>query len=268
MFNLFGTDKKKIKLTIHNGHRNAPNGQTGGSGVASTGVQINEVDLIDQIYYKIKARIDADKFLSSVITLAYDDAYVRNGADSDYFVALHVDGASDPTARGGFIDNDTNDQVYDQSFKFGKSVADSFFPNIGIPYVNRQTPNTSKYYAFQYTGVQTKQFIIELGFISNREDLDKLIQYDIVADLILQGMKSYWEAYDETYRYMKSQITGGDDRDKKIVELERLVVELREQNKVLLANGNGEVLKMLQDKKRSIQSKLQEALSYIDSVKI
>lgn len=268
MFGLFDNTNKKFKLTIHNGHRNVTNGQTGTSGVTSTGVRVNEVDIIDQIYYKIKARIDADKFLSSVIMLAYDDSNIRNGVDSDYFIALHVDGASDTSVRGGFIDDNPNDQVYEQSIKFGKSVADSYFPQIGIPYRNGQTPNTTYYYAFNQTAVYTKQFIIELGMASNVQDMDLLVQYDRVAELLLRGMIAYWEQYDEIYRYRKNQLVGGGSTSNEVESLKLRVAELQMQNEQLLAAGNGSLLNLLQDKTRSIKSKLQEALSLIDALKL
>jgi hypothetical protein len=267
--NLFGGSTiKKIKLTIQNGHRNVTNGQTGTSGVTSNGTKINEVDLIDQIYFKIKQRIDADKFLSSVIQLAYDDTNIRNGVDSDYFVALHADGSKNTEARGGFVDDNPNDKVYELSMKFAKTVADNYFSKIGIPYVNGQTPNTTFYYAFDETGLNTKQFIIEMGFMSNKEDLDRMSDVEKVASLLLEGMLIYFEQYDETYRYAKNNQHSDGDKDAQIAELIRVNGELREQVKLLLAQHDPNLPERLRAIKLRVELSCEEALNNLKSIKI
>ena len=263
--NLLRKDTKKIKLTIQNGHRNNPKGQTGTTGVTSDGRKFNEVDLIDQIYYVIKKKIDADSLLSKVILLAYDDANITNAGDSDYFVALHADAAFE-TIRGGFIDNNPNDLVYEESMKFAKSVSDLYFTSIGIPYRNGQTPNSTYYYGFAYTGPQTKQFIIELGNMKNKEDIDKMVDVEYVGHLVLEGMKNYWKENDPIYKYALENNTIDNDKDRRIAELERGLQELRNETQRLLAEKDREVLKVLENYKNDVRKKLEKHKNNLDSI--
>lgn len=172
-----------ITLTIQNGHRNAPNGQTGTSG---------EVDLIDKVFYAIKTIID--KTYSNSITLSYDDATVKNGATADCFIALHFDGAVNPSYDGGFIDDSPTDQMAVESWKLAQTVADNYFNAMGIRFApEHRTGNSTNYYAFNFTGAKTLQFIIELGTLTNAADKAKLQDVGKIARLLMNGIAAYYK---------------------------------------------------------------------------
>ena len=256
----------RIKLTIHNGHRNAQNGQTGTSGILPNGTKIYEVDLIDSIFYKIKEIIDRSSYLSSRIELSYDDATIKNGARADYFVALHIDGSSDPTKRGGFVDNHPNDYVYDKSMAFAKKVADTYFPQIDIPYINGQTQNTTYYYAFVITGLNTKQFIIELGRMTNSEDLNRLVNVETVGQLLVDGMVRYFEENEEIFKSIPgNNTTGGLTEEKKKVINER-ITRIQEQSELILAKQDEALIKALQDTKALIAFEIKQLLEEIKKI--
>lgn len=182
-----------VKLCIQNGHRNVQNGQTGTSGITSSGVKLSEVDFIDKVYYAIKSIIDGNTSFSSKIQLSYDDASVVNGQTADYFIAIHADGATNSLYDGGFVDNSPDDQVSALSWAFATEVANNYFSLIGIRFVpEHRTSNSTYYYAFNLTGAKTKQFIIECGAMTNMHDMDILINTQKVGELIWNGILSYF----------------------------------------------------------------------------
>ena len=172
----------RIKLCLQNAHRNATGGQTGTGG---------EVDLIDKVYYAIKLIIDSK--YSDSIELSYDDATVRNGTTADGFIALHFDGSTNLDYNGGFVDDSPYDLVAAESWRFAQIVADNYFSAMGIEFMpNHRTNNSTYYYAFNFTGSNTKQFLIELGTLTNVSDKAKLQDYNKIAQLLMNGIVSYW----------------------------------------------------------------------------
>lgn len=186
----------KIKLTIQNGHRNVTSGATGTSNrvLVDSGQMpppvINEVDLVDKVYYAFKEIVDLE--YSNSIELSYDDKDVNNGQYADYFMALHFDGSTNPAYNGGFVDDSPDDLVSDQSWAFAQKVADYYFSAMGIEFMpSHRTVNSTYYYAFNYTGANTKQFIIELGTMTNLGDMQKLTDYKKIGKLLFEGFKAH-----------------------------------------------------------------------------
>lgn len=179
----------KIKLTIQNGHRNVTNGQTGTSGIVD-GKKVYEVDWIDKVYFALKAKIDST--YSDSIELSYDDCNVQNGAFADIFVAIHFDGSTNKSYNGGFVDCSPNSYTKDEDWKLAQTIGDAYFIPMGIKFApEHRTDNSTYYYAFQYTGENTKQTIIECGTMTNDSDMTKLADYTKIGELILQGIVNY-----------------------------------------------------------------------------
>lgn len=206
---------KKVTLCIQNGHRNTTTGATGTSdkilvdaGVIS-GPVTYEVDLIDKVFYALR-----DKLISAGIELYYDDANLENtkrlGEALNYFIALHFDGSVNRDYNGGFIDDAPQcpnggimpcDMDASGSWKFAQVVADHYFSSMGIAYADsHRTKNSTYYYAFNETGEKTKQFIIELGTLTNASDRAKLFNVGKIAELLFNGIIAYLSQYDKTYQ--------------------------------------------------------------------
>lgn len=191
---------KKVTLCIQNGHRNVSNGETGTAG---------EVELIDKVFYAVK-----DRIIAAGIELYYDDAKLANtkrlGNELNYFIALHFDGSTNKDYNGGFIDDAPQcpnagitpcDMNSVASWKFAQAVADAYFIPMGIKYTDSHRTKDSTYYnAFNETGSDTKQFIIELGTLTNESDRAKLQNVGKIAELLFNGIIAYLSQNDQTYK--------------------------------------------------------------------
>ena len=196
---------KQVNIVINNGHRNAANGATGTTG---------EVDLIDKVFGALSPLL-----IKAGLQVYYDDANLTNtkslGDNLMYFVAPHFDGSTNPSYNGGFIDDcpacpnggvTPCDNSSVQSWKFAQTVADNYFIPMGIAFAPHSTNDSKYYYAFNYTGANTKQFIIELGTLTNQSDHDKCQDYGKIATLLTKGIVSYLTQFDTTYQaYLQGQ---------------------------------------------------------------
>lgn len=248
---------RKTSLVIQNGHRNALNGQTGTSGYLVNGEKMYEVDYIDRVFYAMR-----DRLISAGIELYYDDAKI-DLKDKDYFVAIHLDGSANKDSRGGFVDDTPDDAVYKQSMQFAKYVADNYFPKIGIPYVNHQSPNSTYYYAFNETSENTKQFLIELGTMTNKDDMERLSDINLVASLLSDAIISYFTLYDTNYQeYIKSiqsQSPGPTDQS-------AIIEDLKRQLKRLQNETNDQLARMRVDCDRRLQEYKNETVKFVQSL--
>ena len=248
---------KQPSITIQNGHRHTTTGQTGTAG---------EVDLIDKVFYELSPLL-----IKAGVVVYYDDANVINGQNTDYFIALHFDGATNPSYKGGFIDDAPKcpnngvtpcDNSSDASWKFAQKIADYYFSAMGIDFVpGHRTVNSTYYYAFNYTGEKTLQFIIELGTLTNPDDRGKLQDYKKIATLLSQGIIAYLTENDLNYKqYLASQAIGTDK-----AEIERLRIELQAQ-KDSYTKLQQTTTKQLADKDtecQSYKSRLQDIKTYV-----
>ncbi len=246
----------KVSITIQNGHRNAENGQTGTSGVTSDGRKYTEVQLSDDIFNSMK-----DRLIAAGIEVYYDDANIVNGKNTDYFIALHADGADNKDIRGGFVDDSPDDQVATQSWKFAQTVADAYFPKIGIPFVPAHSTNNSRYYyAFALTGAKTKQFIIELGTMTNLEDMDKLADVPYIASLLVDGILNYLRQNEPNYKPDPQPPANTTDKDKQIEDLKKRIVDIQKENSEKLAKAEIDCQSRLQAFKDLVRKDLQKLL--------
>jgi len=247
----------KVTLTIHNGHRNAQNGQTGTSGKTSDGRKYTEVQLMDDIYAAMKPRL-----ILAGVDVYYDDADIKSGKVTDYFIALHADGnANNADIRGGFVDDSPTDMVATESWKFAQAVADAYFPKIGIPFVPSHSTNNSRYYyAFSLTGANTKQFIIELGTMTNLEDMDKLADVPYVASLLVDGILNYLRQNEPNYKPDPQPPANTTDKDKQIEDLKKRIVDIQKENSEKLAKAEIDCQSRLQAFKDLVRKDLQKLL--------
>lgn len=239
---------KKVTLTLQNGHRNAMFGNTGTNG---------EVDLIDKVFFSL-----APKLIEKGIEVYYEDdglwdddgnfLGLLNG-DKDYFIALHFDGAVNPAYEGGFVDDCPKcpnggivpcDLQSDQSWKFAQTVADYYFGPMGIRFApEHRTANSTYYYAFNTTSENTKQFLIEMGTLTNSSDRAKCQDYNKIATLLCQGIVTYLTNNDENYKaYLAGEAAGSNQAQ---------INELRKQ----LQEAKDAFLKLQQDTSTKLAEK-------------
>jgi len=217
---------KKPTLTIGIGHDNAPNGQTGTAG---------ELDLLKKVYFAL-----APLLIKSGVEVYYDDANVKNGAFTDYCIFPHFDGSTNSKYDGGFVDCSPNSYTKDKDWKFATMIADYYFSSMGIRFApEHRSINSTDYYAFNYTGKNTIQTLIELGTLTNPSDRAKCQDYRKIANLLHQGIISYLSQYDENYKaYIAGQATISnqtqiDELRKQLQEQTELVKNLQTKNKQL-----------------------------------
>lgn len=254
---------KQVTLTIQNGHRNALHGATGTNG---------EVDLIDKVYFAL-----APILIKAGIQVFYEDdglwdadgnfTGLLNG-NKDYFIALHFDGATNPSYDGGFVDDTPDDLVKEQSWKLAGMVADYYFGPMGIRFApEHRTVNSTDYYAFYATGTNTKQFLIELGTLTNPSDKAKCQDYGKIATLLAKGIVSYLTQFDTTYQaYLQGQpsptptpipvpdTTEIDSLRKQLQASKDAFTKLQQTTDEQLANRDRDCQALLQDKKVKIKS--------------
>ena len=176
----------KLKIVIHNGHKNITNGQTGTSG---------ELDLIDKVYYALSPLL-----IKAGLEVYYDDAKSLNSSNMDYFIAPHFDGATNPSYDGGFVDCNPDSYTKEKDWKFAQVIADYYFNPMGIRFApEHRTANSTYYYGFNYTGENTVQTIIELGTLTNVHDRAICQDYNKIARLLADGIIAYLKAEDPRY---------------------------------------------------------------------
>lgn len=229
---------KQVTITIQNAHRGASNGQTGTGG---------ELVLIDKVFYALSPLL-----IKKGIVVYYDDAEVKNGAFTDYFLAIHFDGSTNPSYNGGFVDCSPTSATKDKDWEFARIIADYYFSAMGIRFApEHRTANSTYYYAFNYTGWDTIQTIIECGTLTNPDDKAKCQDYEKIARLLCDGIVAYLTKYDKNYQEYLASIPAPTPTptDPCKEEADRLRQELQKQT---------EVAKALQKEKDELASKLKE----------
>lgn len=187
-----------VSITIQNAHRNALHGAIGTKG---------EVDLIDEVYYKLAPILIAN----GVVVYYEDDGLwdtqgnfigLLNG-DKDYFLSLHFDGSVNKNVSGGFVDaGEMPSNTKEKDWKFAQTIADYYFGPMGIVFRGNagRTDNTRYYYAFYATGDNTVQALIELATLTNDADFAKCQDTGKIARLLAEGILAYLKANDPRYQ--------------------------------------------------------------------
>ncbi len=237
---------KKPTLTIGIGHDNPLNGQTGTGG---------ELELLKKVYFAIQPRL-----IAAGVELYYDDAEVKNATFTDYAIFPHFDGSSNPDYNGGFIDaGELPSATKDQDWKFAQTIADYYFSAMGIRFApEHRTINTKRYYAFNQTGENTKQFLIELGTLTNVNDRAKLQDYNKIAELLTQGIISYLSQYDANFQSGTNQTTV-DGLRQELKKKKEFIEQLQQSHKQDLAD----IALLCQQKIQTIKQKLLEIINFI-----
>lgn len=160
----------------------------------STGAEVRgvrEVDLNVDIAHR------AAEYLRSWGNQAYVlPADVPPAYRADAFVAIHSDGHDNPAARGYKVA--TSRREWDANAMLVKMLDDEYGRQTGLPRDWRITENMRSYYAFQSglyqhtIATDTPGAIIELGFITNRDDRAFLIaNRDLVARAVALGIARF-----------------------------------------------------------------------------
>ncbi len=116
---------------------------------------------------------------------------------ADAFVSLHADWSKDKNIRGFKIAGSDFDKS-GASEKLADSIKNFYQDIIGLPWHNFITPGMKQYYAFNYESFehsispQTPAAIIELGFLTNKQDYEFLQNNpQKVAKAITQGILDF-----------------------------------------------------------------------------
>lgn len=239
----------KPTITIQNGHRNTTTGQTGTAG---------EVELIDKVFYAL-----SPKLIEKGVVVYYDDATIKNGKNTDYFIALHFDGATNPAYNGGFVDCNPDSITVDKDWKFAQTIAYYYFSAMGIRFApEHRTANSTYYYGFNFTGENTIQTIIELGTLTNKDDNAKLGDVNKIATLLCEGIVAYLTKYDKNYQdYLAGQGAGQNQ-----TTIDGLRQQLQEANKKIETLTNEK--KQLAKEKEECQKTSDTLLERLNRIKV
>lgn len=251
----------KPTLCIQTGHQNNPYGATGTAG---------ELDLVKKVFSEL-----APLLIKRGIVVYYDDYTCSNikrlGDGLHYMIALHFDGSTNTSYNGGLIDVPPQcpnngitpcDMHADESWKFAKKVADYYFNPMGIALrQEHRTKDTTYYEAFNYTGEKTKQFIIELGTLTNAGDRSKLQDFGKIARLLSEGILAYLSEFDANYKEYLAQ----NQAEQTSTEANELRKQLEAKNK-LVKNLQTEN-KQLADEYKECQIQLKAVTERLDTVK-
>ena len=234
----------KTTLVLQNGNDNNALGQTGTAG---------EVVLIRKVFGAI-----APLLTSKGIELYYDDYYCLNtkklGDNLSYFISIHFDGSTNPNYDGGLVDCSPTSLTVKDDWKLAQTVADRYFIPMGIRLAQEhRNANTSQYYAFNFTAEKTKQFIIELGTLTNQVDRAKLQDFKKIARLLAEGVLAYLSEFDANYK----EYLAGNQAQQTTTEID----ELREQLK-----AKSKLVEDLQTEKKQLASKYSECQTQLKAV--
>ncbi len=154
---------------------------------------VREVDINKAVADALLPKLRAEGW-----TAIFVPATVPAGLRADAFVAIHADGASDSSRRGWKLSAPWRASPASRSL--ARALESSFAAEPGlVEDSGGVTVNMRGYYAFNYRRFDhaispyTPSCIIELGFISNAEDRERLTgDPDFWADIIVRGLKSYF----------------------------------------------------------------------------
>jgi hypothetical protein len=245
----------KTSICIQNGNDNNPDGATGTSG---------EVELVHKVFGALAPRLT-----SKGIELYYDDYNCLNtkrlGENLSYFISIHFDGSTNPNYDGGLVDCSPTSLTVNDDWKLAQTVADKYFIPMGIRFAQEhRNANTSQYYAFNFTGEKTKQFIIELGTLTNQADRAKCQDFNKIARLLAEGIFAYLTQFDANYQANESSSpsqppqTTTNSLQEQLQASEKLVKTLQ-TDKIALATQ----LKECQKQSDSILGRLNAIKDYV-----
>jgi N-acetylmuramoyl-L-alanine amidase len=176
-------------ITVDAGH--------GGTDPGTIGNGANEKDIVLSVAKKLKQKLEAAG--AKVIMTRESDTYPTleervNIAKQNYaelFISIHVNSAS-PSAKGTetYYDTSTNPNGY-ESYLLAKEVQAQIVANANM--VDRKVKDEAFYVIRNNT---VPSILVELGFISNTEDVKKLTSdqfQNIFAESIYNGIVQYYK---------------------------------------------------------------------------
>lgn len=176
-------------ITIDAGHGGADSGAIGNGAY--------EKNIVLSVAKKLKQKLE--KAGVNVIMTREDDTYpslekrveIAKQNYAELFISIHVNsGSSAATGTETYYDTSTNPNGY-ESYLLAKEIQNQIVSNASV--VDRGVKN-NKFYVIRYNTVPS--VLVELGFISNSDDAQKLISDDyqnIFAESIYNGILQYYK---------------------------------------------------------------------------
>jgi len=118
-------------------------------------------------------------------------AAIPPGYRADAVVCIHAD-AGPSHVRGFFVDRPSRSPVARAEAALAHALVVSYAHATGIPYVNRSTPNSRRYYGFRAVDPMTPIVLVETGCLTNPQDRAVIDDRpDLVADALAAGIDSF-----------------------------------------------------------------------------
>ena len=164
--------------------------QTGTSWGAYT-----EVDVTSEIADRIAALLTAQGIRVDILPTTVPEGYL-----ADAFVSLHCDGDGVGELSGFKLAHGNRRGAYED--KLMKAITDSYAKATGLPYdAQHVSRGMTGYYGFNWSRFLhaaspfTPATIIELGFLSNDDDRELLVDHpDVVASGVVNGILAFLDA--------------------------------------------------------------------------
>ena len=156
---------------------------------------ITEVDTTMAIAERMKTLLMAQGLAVDILPTTIPEGYL-----ADVFIALHCDGDGVGELTGFKMAVGSRRGPYDA--KLMQAVKDVYAKATGLGYdAAHVSRNMSNYYSFSWSRYQhatspfTPSTIIELGFLSNDDDRDLLVNHaDVVATAVTNGVLAFLDA--------------------------------------------------------------------------
>lgn len=178
----------------------------GGSDPGAQGGGYNEKDVTYAILYKYaKNYFDSDTSNIKAYWTRYDDTKISLGdraafaskVGADLFISLHMNSSANTSATGTEVFYSTGNNATQSNGLNSKKLADAFLPGmLEVMNLTNRGVKTAQYTVIHKNTVPA--ILIELGFISNAKDREKIVDEDYqdrVAKKIYETTESIFETY-------------------------------------------------------------------------
>ena len=164
----------------------------------SLGGEVNgltEWELCLDIAQRTKTKLESDGYAVDLLPATVPENYL-----ADAFLSLHTDGNDDTTVRGYKVAATAWDET-SRSTELSEAVQVALGSAADLPTSSYISEEMNEYYAFNFTkydhavSPSTPAVIVELGFLTNRDDRQYLVySSDQVAESLRQGVNSFLDS--------------------------------------------------------------------------
>ena len=166
--------------------------------IYSLGGEVNgltEWELCLDIAEETKSLLEKDGFVVDLIPATVPVDY-----QADAFLSLHTDGNDDTSVRGYKVAPTAWDESI-RSSNLSEAIVVALGSEADLPTSSYISEEMNEYYAFNFTkydhavSASTPAVIVELGFLTNRDDRQYLVSNsDKVAESLRQGIKAFLDS--------------------------------------------------------------------------